>query len=62
MTHKLLITPRSFSIRADKIPNDFDAIFNSTGRILHKAEMVDLIGDAEAIIVGVDPPDRDVLD
>jgi len=40
----------------------YEVVLNPYGRIMGKAEMQDLLKDADAVIVGVDPLDRDVLE
>ncbi|MBB3111043.1 D-3-phosphoglycerate dehydrogenase [Paenibacillus phyllosphaerae] len=66
MAMKVLVTPRSFGkhsaapielLRASGLT----VVFNPHGRILEREEMRALIRDADAVIVGVDPLDRDVL-
>lgn len=66
MAKKVLVTPRSFGkhsaapielLRA----NGLTVVFNPYGRILKREEMRSLIRDVDAVIVGVDPLDRDVL-
>ncbi|GIO89951.1 phosphoglycerate dehydrogenase [Paenibacillus lactis] len=66
MGRKVLATPRSFGTgsqgAADLLARrGFDLRLNPYGRILTKAEMIREIRDAEAVIVGVDPLDREVL-
>lgn len=67
MSMKVLVTPRSFGkhsaapiemLRA----SGFEVMMNPQGRILEKEEMRRHIRDADAVIVGVDPLDRDVLE
>jgi len=67
MGMKVLVTPRSFGkhsaapvemLRA----SGFEVVLNPQGRILEKDEMRRHIRDADAVIVGVDPLDRDVLE
>jgi D-3-phosphoglycerate dehydrogenase len=66
MSIKVLVTPRSFAKTSSR-PLDmlaerkFEIVRNPYGRILSKQEMIELIADVDAIIVGVDPLDRDVL-
>ena len=66
MGYKILITPRSFG-RTGTRPLDmlaerqFEIVRNPCGRILSKPEMIELIADVDAVIVGVDPLDREVL-
>jgi D-3-phosphoglycerate dehydrogenase len=63
----VLVTPRSFGAHSAE-PYDLLAgggltvIRNPHGRIMAKDEMIAHIGDADAVIVGVDPLDRDVLE
>ncbi|OUS75520.1 hydroxyacid dehydrogenase [Paenibacillus sp. MY03] len=63
---KVLVTPRSFG-KNSMMPiemlreHGFEIIANPYGRILSKAEMLQLIADVDGVIVGVDPLDRDVL-
>lgn len=67
MAFKVLVTPRSFGkhsaapiemLRA----SGFEVTLNPHGRIYSKEEMQLQIRDADAVIVGVDPLDRDVLE
>lgn len=58
---KLVITPRSFNLTPGLLPPNFDVTLNSTGKVLSKAQMTDLLHDVDAVIVGVDPLDGDVL-
>lgn len=66
MGPKVLVTPRSFG-KISAAPVDmlkasgFEVVLNPHGRILTKDEMRRQIRDAEAVIVGVDPLDREVL-
>lgn len=63
---KVLITPRSFA-KYDKTPyeylekNGFEVIPNPVGDILTKEDMKKAIQGVDAIIVGVDPLDEEVL-
>lgn len=64
---KVLVTPRSFGIE-DQRPfqllesNGYQVITNPYKRILTKEEMMLLIEDVDAVILGVDPMDQDVID
>ena len=64
---KILITPRSFGKYEDE-PREklrkagFEIIENETGGILTKEQMIEQCKDVDAIIVGVDPLDKDVLE
>jgi Lactate dehydrogenase and related dehydrogenases len=64
---KVLITPRSFG-QYDDMPrkNLLDAgieiVENPKGGILTKEEMIELCSDVDAVILGVDPMDKDVMD
>lgn len=66
MSWKVAVTPRSFG-KSSSLPLDMlkqrgcEVVLNPYGRILDKAEMKELIRDADAVIVGVDPLDADVL-
>jgi len=63
---KVVVTPRSFG-KTDPAPFEllksrgYDVVCNPFGRILTKDEMKALLADADGIIVGVDPLDREVL-
>lgn len=63
---KIVVTPRSFG-KSDPAPIEllasqgYDVVYNPYGRILTKDEMKELLADADGVIVGVDPLDRDVL-
>lgn len=67
MAYKVMITPRSFG-KGNSLPIDMlrekgcELVLNPYGRILNKLEMVELIRDVDAIIVGVDPLDQEVLE
>jgi len=67
MSLSVFVTPRSFG-KHSSAPLDLlkerglDVRTNPYGRILTKEEMIASVGDADAIIVGVDPLDRDVLE
>lgn len=64
---KIVVTPRSFAAH-DPEPlamlqrQGYEVVANPFGRILGREEMIALIRDADAIIVGVDPLDRMVLE
>ncbi|HZG75154.1 MAG TPA: phosphoglycerate dehydrogenase [Paenibacillus sp.] len=66
-TYKVLVTPRSFG-KTDPEPYrileraGFDVERNPHGRILTRDEMREAARDADAIVVGVDPLDREVLE
>lgn len=66
MRHKILITPRTFA-RQDSSPLDIlhqagcEAQLNSLGRVLTEAELLDLVPEANGIIVGLDPITDQVL-
>lgn len=67
MGMNVLVTPRSFAAHSSE-PLDLltegglTVVRNPTGRILAKEEMIERIADADAVIVGVDPLDREVLE
>ncbi|WP_312883469.1 phosphoglycerate dehydrogenase [Paenibacillus germinis] len=67
MTYKVMVTPRSFG-KGNSQPIDMlkengcELILNPYGRIMNKQEMVELIKDVDAVIVGVDPIDQEVLE
>lgn len=67
MGMKVLVTPRSFG-KASEQPltlltmRGLDIRRNPLGRIMTREEMIREIGDVEAVIVGVDPLDREVLE
>ncbi|NOU90827.1 hydroxyacid dehydrogenase [Paenibacillus sp. LMG 31460] len=62
-----MVTPRSFG-KGNSQPIDMlkengcELILNPYGRIMNKQEMVELIKDVDAVIVGVDPIDQEVLE
>lgn len=64
---KVLITPRSFG-QHDPRPydilkeNGFKVLGNPLGRILTKDEMKELAVDVDAVILGVDPLDNEVIE
>jgi len=66
MPWKVVVTPRSFG-KTSSLPLDMlkrrgcEVVLNPYGRILSKMEMKELIRDADAVIVGVDPLDAEVL-
>jgi len=66
-TVKILVTPRSFG-KNDPEPlrmlerEGFEIVPNPRGRILTREEMRDAARDADAIVIGVDPLDRAVLE
>ncbi|WP_309120603.1 phosphoglycerate dehydrogenase [Paenibacillus sp.] len=66
-TYKVLVTPRSFG-KNDPEPYrlleraGFEIARNPYGRILTREEMRDAAQDADAIVLGVDPLDRGVLE
>lgn len=63
---KIVVTPRSFG-KSDPAPIEllasqgYEVVYNPYGRILTKEEMKGLLADADGVIVGVDPLDREVL-
>lgn len=64
---KVLVTPRSFGKAGDGpakllAAQGLEIRRNPYGRIMSKAEMIREIADAEAVILGVDPLDREVLE
>lgn len=64
---KIVVTPRSFGMtdpgpRALLEARGYDVVYNPHGRILTRLEMKELLADADGIIVGVDPLDREVLE
>lgn len=63
---KVLITPRSFGKHSDEAKriltaHGFEVVTNPYGRILTEEEMKKEIVDVDAVIVGVDPLNADVL-
>lgn len=67
MGTKVLVTPRSFggaSLEPVELltMQGFELRRNPYGRMMTKEEMISEIEDAEAVIVGVDPLDREVLE
>ncbi len=64
---KILATPRSFA-KADRTPLEMletaghEVCLNTAGIIYTKEKMLEAVKDAEGIIVGVDPLDREVID
>lgn len=63
---KVLVTPRSFGLEDQRpieylLQHDYEIVKNPYGRILTKDEMKELIKDVDAVIIGVDPLDEDVL-
>lgn len=63
---KVLLTPRSFGKYSNKPyellnNNGIEVVANPTGGILKEEEMKNLIKDVDAVIVGVDPLNEDVL-
>lgn len=67
MTYKVMVTPRSFG-KGNPQPIDMlrekgcELVLNPYGRILNKQEMKELIRDVDAVIVGVDPIDKEILE
>ncbi|WP_053376492.1 phosphoglycerate dehydrogenase [Paenibacillus sp. FJAT-27812] len=67
MAYKVMVTPRSFG-KGNSQPIDIlrengcELVLNPYGRILNKQEMAEMIRDADAVIVGVDPIDQEVLE
>ena len=63
---KVLVTPRSFAANGSR-PLDMlkdrgcEVVLNPFGRILEKREMMELIRGMDAVIIGVDPLDGEVL-
>lgn len=63
---RIVITPRSFG-RVNSDPIDrlrsagLELVFNPHGRILTRNEMIELIADADGVILGVDPFDAEVV-
>ncbi|MDI9485364.1 MAG: phosphoglycerate dehydrogenase [Bacillota bacterium] len=66
MSIKVLITPRTFGSSSSG-PADlmrelgYELVFNPYGRILTEEEMAEHIADADGIIVGLDPLNKEVL-
>lgn len=63
---KVLITPRSFGKHSDEakrilIANGYEVVENPYGRILTEEEMKKEIADVDAVIIGIDPLNREVL-
>jgi len=67
VTYKVMVTPRSFG-KGNSQPIDMlrekgcELVLNPYGRILSKQEMAEMIKDVDAVIVGVDPIDQEVLE
>lgn len=59
---KVLITPRSFKMPVNIDNEGYHFVYNTEGRILRKEEMLELVQDVDAVIVGVDPFDKEVLE
>ncbi|WP_249298770.1 phosphoglycerate dehydrogenase [Feifania hominis] len=63
---KILITPRSFA-KTDDTPKrllmeaGYELICNPAGSILTREQMQELIEDADGVIIGVDPLDREII-
>jgi len=63
---KVLITPRSFA-KHDKEPYErlaqagIEIIDNPVGDILNKEQMIEHLSDVDAVILGVDPMDNEVI-
>lgn len=67
MALNVLITPRSFGKHSAEplemlLSRGLKVMRNPHGRIMEKDEMIECIGEADAVIVGVDPLDREVLE
>jgi D-3-phosphoglycerate dehydrogenase len=65
MGFKILVTPRSFTKDSEPLKMlqalGYEVVLNPFGRILTKAEMIELISDVDGVIVGLDPIDKEVL-
>ena len=66
MKYKVLVTPRSYGKADDTVydilrDNDIQIVPNTTGGILKKNEMMELIKDCDGVILGVDPMDADII-
>lgn len=67
MRQKILITPRTFGAVDSSLvdflqKSGYELIMNPYGRLLTEEEMIDLIGEIDGIIVGLDPMNVKVLD
>lgn len=67
MAYRILVTPRSFG-KEDPRPLEllrergFEIIRNKSGRIMTELEMAEACADVDAIIVGIDPVNKYVID
>ncbi len=67
MGFKILITPRSFG-KEDPKPFEllkeqgYEIVVNPYGRIMTEPEMVEAVKDVDAVILGVDPMNKKVID
>ena len=66
MKEKILTTPRSYGKNMPQLFEQlenagYEVVRNTTGGILEKEQMKELIADCAGIIVGVDPLDAEVL-
>lgn len=64
---KVLVTPRSFGKTDPSLFNrlteaGLEVVRNETGGILDEAGIIDLIGDCDGVILGVDPFNKNVID
>lgn len=66
MNVKVLVTPRSYG-KTDPVVFEMlekagaEVVRNTTGSILSKEKMIELLADCDGLIVGVDPVDADVI-
>ena len=62
---QIKVTSTSFSkhprLRATLLESFPEAVFNEKGGSLDKAELIEFIGDADGLILGLEPVDEDVL-
>ena len=66
MGKKILITPKSFFQAGEEVvgllkSRGFEIVANTTGKTLSEEQMIEMCGDAEGLIVGVDPVTGSVL-
>ncbi len=67
MAYRVLVTPTTFA-KNDPTPADllvrrgFELVRNTTGRPFTKAEMLEAMAGMDAVIVGTDPMDAEVMD
>lgn len=66
MGKKILITPKSFFQAGEEVAGllksrGFEIVANTTGKTLSEEQMIEMCGDAEGLIVGIDPVTGSVL-